>query len=132
MVNAFVALYVGTWNCSKPTDRSGYATRLTVSRQSDGRLDFISSGVASSGGRGLLFSIAPASNGTWTLRSVDYPYTLTGTWNEGSITFSPPPPNPHRFQLRLTNRDQTMSYVSYKEYDFPMYRQYQTTECTRG
>jgi hypothetical protein len=131
MLSSIIALYLGTWNCDRPSVDSGYHTRLTVTQSSDGWLDFIDDGIGANRNHGMLFSIAP-SGGSWTLESVDYGYPLTGAWDNGTIVFAPAAPNPQRFQLMLSNDNRTMSFVEYTKYGFDISRQYRTTTCTRG
>jgi hypothetical protein len=131
MFSALLALYAGTWNCAKPTDRSGYFTTLAVTQATGDRLEFTSRGVGASRDRGLLFAIAPSGGDMWVLRSADYPYPLTGALSNGTIVFAPPAPSPKRFELALTNHDQTLSYVDYTKYGFEIDRQYRTTTCSR-
>lgn len=133
MIGAAVALYLGSWSCERPSIHSGYRTNLTVSRAADGWLQFIATGAGAGRNPGLIFSIAPDGDHSWTLRNFDYPYPpLTGTWDNGTIVFAPPAPSPRRFKLNLSEDGRTMSYVGYSKYGFDIYRRYRTTTCTRG
>jgi len=130
MISSIVALYLGTWKCDRPSVDSGYHTRLSVTQSSDGWLDFVDDGLGANRNRGMIFSIAP-SGSSWTLRSVDFGYPLTGAWENGTIVFAPATPNPRRFQLTLSNDNRTMSFVEFSKNGFDMDRQYRTTTCTR-